>query len=132
MTEFRNLTDLAAYAQDQIERIARMQQDMADYVGEGTSPQGLVRARTGPGGRLLDLHLDPDLLSLRPGEVAEEITAAVAKAQGDYAERTDAIMEPVLGARPSERDGDEIDEGIRRLDALTEDLERLMRRPDLR
>jgi hypothetical protein len=39
MTEIRSLTDLAEYAQDQIDRITRMQQQLNDYVGEGESPR---------------------------------------------------------------------------------------------
>jgi DNA-binding protein YbaB len=132
VTEIRNLTDLAEYAQEQIERISRMQQDIAQYAGEGVSPERLVRAKTGPGGQLLDLHLDPAVMELHPRELTTEITAAITAAQRDYAERTNAIMEPVLGARPSERDDDQIEEGIRKLDALTENLERLMSRPELR
>lgn len=131
MTEIRNLTDLAEYAQDQIERITRMQQEMADYVGEGTSPERLVKARTGPGGQLVDLRLEPDVLRLHPEEAAAEIAAAISTAQRDYADRTNAIMEPVLAARPSQHNADDFDEGIRRLDALTENLERLMSRRDL-
>jgi hypothetical protein len=75
MTEIRSLTDLAEYAQDQIDRITRMQQQLNDYVGEGESPRCLVHARTGPGGRVLDLRLSPDTLRLSPEGTAEEITA---------------------------------------------------------
>jgi DNA-binding protein YbaB len=128
MTEIRNLTDLAEYAQDQVERITRMQQEIADQVGEGTSPRRLVTARTGPGGRVLDLKLDPDALRLPVADASAEITAAITAAQADFAARTDGIMAPVLGARPSEQATDALDAGMARLDALTADLERLTRR----
>jgi DNA-binding protein YbaB len=131
VTEIRNLDDLAAYAQDQVERIARMQQQLADYEGEGESPGRLVRARTGPGGRLVDLRLDPDVLRMSPDAAAEEITAAVTAAQRDYAGRADDIMAPVLAMRPGEETADLLDRGMRRLDALTDDLERLSRRHGL-
>lgn len=128
MTEIRNLTDLAEYAQDQIDRITRMQGDLADYQGAGESPQRLVRARTGPGGSLLDLTLTPDLMRLSPGDAAAEISAAITAAQQDYASRADAIITPVLGMRPSEQSTDAFDQGMRRLDALTADLDRLIQR----
>jgi DNA-binding protein YbaB len=127
VTEIRNLDDLAAYAQDQVERITRMQQQLAEYEGEGESPGRLVRARTGPGGRLVDLRLDPDVLRMSPEGAAGEITAAVTAAQRDYASRADDIMAPVLAMRPSEETADLLDRGMRRLDALTDDLERLAR-----
>ncbi len=129
MPEIRDFHDLAAYAQEQLERISRMQADMRDAEGEGTSPQRYVRARTGPGGRVLDLRLDPDLLSRPLDEVTDEIVAAIGAAQADYATRADAIMAPILEARTSDST---LDDGIRRLDDLTDDLDRLMRRPDLR
>jgi DNA-binding protein YbaB len=132
MTEIRNLTDLAEYAQDQIDRITRMQRDLADHEGEGESPRGLVRARTGPGGALRDLHLTPDVLRLSPDEASAEITAAITAAQQDYATRADAIMQPVLGMKPSEQSTDVFDAGMQRLDALTADLDRLVQRRDNR
>ena len=132
MTEIRNLTDLAEYAQEQIERVTRMQQEISEYAGEGTSPERYVRAKTGPGGQLLDLQLDSAAMGLHPRELTAEITAAIRAAQNDYAERTNKIMEPVLGARPSEQNVDAIEDGIRKLDELGETLDRLMRRPEMR
>jgi DNA-binding protein YbaB len=131
VTEIRTLTDLAAYAQDQIERLTRMQQDLAECVGEGESPGGLVSARSGPGGRLLDLRLDPETMQLSTEDAAAEITAAVIAAQSDYAARADDIMQPVLALRPSEQATDELNRGMRRLDELTADLERLAARAGL-
>ena len=128
MPEIRDFTDLAAYAQEQLERISKMQSDMADAAGQGVSPQRYARARTGPGGRVLELRLDPDASSLPVAELADEIVAAISAAQADFATQTDAIMAPLLESRPS----DTFDDGVRRLDALTDDLDRLMRRPDLR
>jgi hypothetical protein len=129
--EIQNLTDLAAYAQDQVERIARMQQDLAEVVGEGESPRRLARARTGPGGRLLDLHLSPDAMRLPAEDAAAEIAAAILAAQTDFAGRADDIIQPVLAMRPSEQATDALDQGMRRLDELTADLERLGRRSGL-
>jgi DNA-binding protein YbaB len=131
VTEIRNLDDLAAYAQDQVDRITRMQRQLEEYVGDGESPRRLVRARTGPGGRLIELRLDPDVLRLSPEGAAEEIAAAVTAAQRDYAGRADDIMAPVLAMRPGEETADLLDQGMRRLDALTDDLERLARRHGL-
>lgn len=131
MTEIRNLTELAEYAHDQIERITRMQQQLNDYIGEAESPRRLVRARTGPGGQLVDLHLTPDVLHLSPDGAAAEITAAITAAQRDYATRADDIMAPVLAMRPSEHSTDALDRGMQRLDQLTADLERLAARRDL-
>jgi DNA-binding protein YbaB len=131
MPEIRSLTDLAEYAQDQLDRIARMQRELADYAGEGESPRRLVHARTGPGGGLLDLRLDPDVLQLSTDGATQEITAAIVAAQRDYATRADEIMAPILAARPSEESTAAIEQGVQRLDALTADLERLAHRHGL-
>jgi DNA-binding protein YbaB len=125
------LTDLAAYAQEQVERLTRMQEDLAACAGDGASPGGLVSARTGPGGRLIDLHLDPALLDLSTEDAAAEITAAVTAAQSDYAARAGDILQPVLAVRPSEQSTEVFDRGMRRLDELAADLERLAARHDL-
>jgi DNA-binding protein YbaB len=119
------LTDLAEYAHNQIERIGRMQHDLAEYVGQGQSPRGYVRAQTGPGGALQDLRIEPDALRLPADDVAAEVSAAVGAAQRDYAHRADEIMTPVLGMRPSEQTADALEAGMSRLDSLTADLERL-------
>jgi len=108
-----------------------MQQQLNDYVGEGESPRRHVRARTGPGGRLVDLHITQDALRLTAEDLTSEVAAAITAAQGDYATRTDDIMAPLLAMRPSERAADAFDQGLQRLDALTVDLERLAQRRDL-
>lgn len=131
MPEIRSLTDLAEYAHDQIDRIERMQRDLADYAGEGGSPRGHVRARTGPGGQLLDLHIESGALRLPADEVAAEVSAAITEAQRAYARRADEIIAPVLGMRPSEQAVDALEHGMSRLDALTADLERLAQRRGL-
>lgn len=131
MTQIRNLNDLAEYAQDQIERITRMQQQLNDSVGEAESPRRYVRARTGPGGKLQDLNIAPEALRLAADELADEVTHAVTAAQADYAARADDIMQPVLAMRPSEQTVEALDHGMQRLDALTADLERLARSRNL-
>jgi hypothetical protein len=131
MTEIRNLTELAEYAQGQIERITRMHQQLNDYVGEAESPRRHVRARTGPGGKLLGLQITPNALRLTAGDLTTEVAAAITAAQADYATRTDDIMAPLLAMRPSEQAAAALDQGLERLDALTDDLERLAQRRDL-
>lgn len=131
MTHIRSLDDLAEYAHDQVQRITRMQQQLNDYVGEAGSPRRYVQARTGPGGRLLDLHIAPEALRLPADDLTAEITHAITAAQADYASRADDIMQPVLAMRPSEQSIDALDHGMQRLDALTADLERLAQRRNL-
>jgi DNA-binding protein YbaB len=129
--DIRSLEELAEYVQRQVEQIQRMQSDVAAQYGEGVSPREYVRARTGPGGALQELRIDPTALRLPVAEVEAEVVAAVSAAQRQFAERADAIMAPVLGMRPSERTVDAFEDGMRRLDGLTADLERLARRRGL-
>lgn len=131
MTEIRNLNDLAEYAHSQLERLQQMQRDLAEQVGEGRSPRGHVHARTGAGGALLDLHIEPGALRLSPGDIAGEITSAVTAAQHDYTRHAEDIMAPVLAMRPSEHTTHSLEQQMDRLDTLTTDLERLGQRRNL-
>ncbi|WP_329106434.1 YbaB/EbfC family nucleoid-associated protein [Micromonospora sp. NBC_01699] len=131
MPDIRNLDDLAEYAHQQVARIQRMQEDLADQYGTGESPRGYVRARTGPGGALQELRIDPGALRLSAEDVAAEVTAAIGAAQREYADRANEIITPVLAAAPSKDSLDDLDAGMRRLDGLMDDLDRLARRRGL-
>jgi hypothetical protein len=91
----------------------------------------MVRARTGPGGKLLGLRIDPEALRLSAEQVTAEVAAAISAAQKDYARHADEIMAPVLGMRPSEQSVADIERGLGQLDVLAEDMERLARNHDL-
>ncbi|MGW4464672.1 YbaB/EbfC family nucleoid-associated protein [Micromonospora sp. NBC_01796] len=131
MPDIRNLEDLAEYAHQQVARIQRMQDDLADQYGTGESPRGYVRARTGPGGAIQELRIDPGALRLSAEDVAAEVTAAIGEAQREYNGRANEIIAPVLAAAPSEDSLGRLDEGMRRLDGLMDDLDRVARRRDL-
>jgi DNA-binding protein YbaB len=94
-----DLDALAANAQRQVERIARMQAGLAEATAAGASRSGRVRARTGPGGGVLGLHIEPAAMRLSPEELATEITEAITAAQRSYGMLADEIMAPVLGIR---------------------------------
>ncbi len=130
MPELNDLDDLVAYAQGQVERIQRMQDELGTASAEATSRGGYVRARTGAGGALLDLRIEPAARQLSTHELAAEVTDAVGAAQARYAELADTIMAPVLGLRPSEESVAALEGGMSRLDALADDLDRLARRYD--
>lgn len=127
MAEIHSIEGLAEYAHQQIERIERMQQELAAQTGTGTSSQGLVKASTGPSGILRDLEINPDALRLTPAELTDEIKSAIMAAQKDYAVKADDIMGPILGVRPSEDSQQALDAGLSRLDELSADLDRLAR-----
>jgi YbaB/EbfC DNA-binding family len=114
VTEIRNLDDLAEYGQP-----------------GATSPRGYVRARTGPGGQLKDLRIDPNALRLTAEELEAEVVTAITAAQNQYAKRSDDIMAPVLGMRPSEQATAQLEDGMAKLDALAAELDRIARQRDL-
>lgn len=130
MPEIRSLEDLAEYAHQQVERIQRMQVDLAAQYGTGESPRGLVRARTGPGGSVQELRIDPAAAKVPLDDLAAEVVAAIGAAQREYARRADDIMAPVLDLRPSERAAESLEAGLRRLDTLADEVDRLARRRD--
>jgi DNA-binding protein YbaB len=123
-----DLTDLADYAHRQVERIERMQADLAEATAEGESRSGRVHARTGPGGGVLGLRIEPVAMALSPVELAAEVTEAIAAAQRSYGAMADEIMAPVLGIRPGEANTSVIEEGQRRLAALESTMDDLDRR----
>jgi DNA-binding protein YbaB len=125
------MEDLAEYAHQQVARIQRMQDDLADQFGTGESPRGYVRARTGPGGGLQELRIDPAALRLSAEDVAAEVTAAITAAQREYADRANEIIAPVLALPPSEESLGNLEAGMRRLDGLVDDLDRMARRRGL-
>jgi DNA-binding protein YbaB len=127
MAEIHSVESLADYAYQQIERIQRMERDLAEQVGEGTSRQGHVKAKTGPAGVLKDLKIEPAAMRLSPEELETEVRSAIAEAQSDFARRADDIMGPILHVRPSEQANAAIEAGMRRLDELSANLDRLAR-----
>jgi DNA-binding protein YbaB len=127
MSEIHSVEGLAEYAHQQIERIERMQRDLTEQTGYGTSQRGLVKARTGPSGMLRDLEIDPEAMRMSPSELALEIKSAITAAQADYGTKADDIMAPILGLRPSEEGQEAIDAGMSRLDELSANLDRVAR-----
>jgi DNA-binding protein YbaB len=127
MSEIHSVGGLAEYAHQQIERIERMQRELAEQTGAGTSPRGLVKALTGPSGMLRDLEIGAEAMRLSPAELAAEIKSAITAAQADYGTKADDIMAPILGVRPSQDAQDALEAGISRLDELSADLDRIAR-----
>lgn len=127
VSELSNLDGLAGYALQQVEKLRQMQERMGELTGEGRSPDGLVVARTGAGGRILDLRIDEAALRSGPASVSDAVTAAVSAAQEAYARQADDLMADGIGVRPSDPDPS-FDRGMARLDELTDQLEDLTRR----
>jgi DNA-binding protein YbaB len=131
VTEIRNFDELAEYAERQVKQLGQMQSELAAGSGEGKSPRGYVRARTGPGGQLQDLRIDPTALRLTAEELEAEVATAIVAAQNQYSARADDIMAPVLGMRPSEQALAQLEEGMAKLDSLAADLDRIARQRGL-
>ncbi|NUT31994.1 MAG: YbaB/EbfC family nucleoid-associated protein [Hamadaea sp.] len=129
MAELRNLDDLANYALAQVDRLRRAQEQLEEISAVGRSQDGLVVARTGAGGRLIELHVANAALRRGADRLSASVTAAVTAAQAAYAQVADDIMSGELGMRPTEGGGD-YDRGLARIDELTDQLEDLVRRLD--
>src|SRR4051812_44379748 len=99
-----------------------MQERMAELTGEGRSADGLVVARTGPGGRILELRIDDAALRLGKARLGADVTAAVSTAQEAYARQADDLLADGLGVRPSDPNPS-FERGMARLDELTDQLE---------
>lgn len=131
MTDLHSLEGIAEYAQQQIEKIERMQRDLADRVGEGRSRDGLVTAKTGIAGGMRELRIEPAALRLSVEELSAEVMSAITAAQADYARGADDVMAPILGMRPSEDATAAFESRLSKLEAIEQDVERLARSRDL-
>jgi DNA-binding protein YbaB len=131
VTDFRDVGELVEYAQRQVERLTQIQTDLASRYAEARSPRGLVHARTGQGGTLRELHIEPAALRLTPDELAAEVTAAITQAQREYAESADEILAPLLAHRPGAESTANVEARMSRLEAIADDLERIARRRGL-
>jgi hypothetical protein len=88
------------------------------------SPGGYVRARTGPGGQVLDLRIDPTGLRLTVEELEAEVVAAITAAQCRYAQE---ISASALGVRTPGQALARLEDGMAKLDALAAELDRTAR-----
>lgn len=131
MADLHSLEGIAEYAQQQIEKIERMQRDLADRFGEGRSREGLVTAKTGVAGGLRDLRIEPSALRLSVEELAAEVMSAITAAQADYARVADDVMAPILGMRPSEDTAAGFESRLSKLEAIEHDIDRLARSRNL-
>ncbi|WP_211240874.1 YbaB/EbfC family nucleoid-associated protein [Hamadaea tsunoensis] len=120
----KNLDDLAAYALHQVERLRALQARLADLSCEGRSPDGLVVARTGAGGRVLDLRLDPRALGGGAERLGRSVRSAITAAQNAYAQEAGKLMATELPPPGDE----EYERGVARIDELTERLNEMTRR----
>lgn len=127
MSGLSNLDGLAGYALQQVEKLRQMQERMGELTGEGRSLNGLVVARTGDGGRILELSIDEAVLRSGTAAVSDAVTAAVSAAQEAYARQADDLMADGMGVRPSDPDPS-FERGMARLDELTDQLEDMTRR----
>lgn len=127
MGELSNLDGLAGYAMQQVEKLRQMQERMGELTGEGRSADGLVVARTGAGGRILELRIDETALRSGSARISADVTAAVSAAQEAYARQADDLMADEMGVRPSDPDSS-FERGIARIDELTDQLEDMTRR----
>jgi DNA-binding protein YbaB len=127
VSEFSNLNGLAGYAMQQVEKLQQMQERMADLSGEGRSADGLVVARTGAAGQILDLRIDEAALRSGAERLTAGVTTAISAAQAAYAAQAEELMADSMGMRPSDPNAS-FDRGMARLDELTGQLEDMTRR----
>ncbi|GGP98247.1 YbaB/EbfC family nucleoid-associated protein [Streptosporangium pseudovulgare] len=83
--------------------LRRMEEELGEITGTGEAAGGLVRAVTGPSGRLLDIVFDPRVMRLDSHELAREVGDAVRRAQEDGERRARELVDGTLG--PAESGG---------------------------
>jgi len=112
-----------------------MEDGLSDLTGEGTAAGEMIRVVTDSAGRLLTLTLNPRVMRLDSQELAEELCAAVQRAQADGERKTRELVGGILGSSASEQlpdrtrfwnDLQEMRESFDR--SMTEQEERVARR----
>ena len=100
-------------AADRLEAIQRMQDQLADLVGEATGPEGRVRVRVTPAGAPLDLAIADEAMRLDAADLAAEILAVLATATAEVGERMRRVLgdvvppeqlDAMMTGRPTESD----------------------------
>ncbi|PUA81265.1 YbaB/EbfC family nucleoid-associated protein [Nocardioides currus] len=92
------LDDLHTHDARQLERIARLQADLAEVYGEGHTAHGRVHVRVNAAGRPTALTLEPTATSLPATELAAAILRAVDQAAGDAAARVASLLGDLVPA----------------------------------
>ena len=75
-----------------------MEEGLSDLTGEGQSAGEMIRAVTDSAGRLLKLTLNPRVMRMDSQELAEELCAAVRRAQADGERKTRELVGGILGS----------------------------------
>lgn len=80
----------------QLEGIARMQQELSTVSGTAEAAQGRVRVRVTPAGMPTELHLTDSAMQLSAAELADQIMEAIAGATATAAAQMRAIVGQVV------------------------------------
>lgn len=94
----RNMNDILRQAQVMQNKIAKLQQDMADKTYEAASGGGMVKAEVSGRQELLKLHIEPAALEGKDAEMLEDlIIAAVNEALRVARESMEREMTAISG-----------------------------------
>jgi DNA-binding protein YbaB len=80
---------------EQLDSFVARRDSVAAIVGEGTSADGLITVRTGPGGMMQDLDIDPKAMRMASQDLRDAILEAARNAAASYQE---AVAEVVPAA----------------------------------
>lgn len=75
-----------------------MEEGLSDLTGEGTAADEMIRVITDSAGRILKLTLNPNVMRMDSQELAEELCAAVQRAQADGERKTRELVGGILGS----------------------------------
>jgi DNA-binding protein YbaB len=71
---------------EQLDSFQARRESVAAIVGEGTAADGLITVRTGPGGVLRDLEIDPKAMRMASQDLRDAILEAARNAATNYQE----------------------------------------------
>ncbi|MQA84681.1 MAG: hypothetical protein GEV03_08685 [Streptosporangiales bacterium] len=91
------LERLRRETESRLERIAEMQEELAEVAGEARSPDRMVWAKVGPNGAPSDLKFEIGALRYEPNQLARIVLQTFQEAAAKAAEQLNDVVRPALG-----------------------------------
>ncbi|GAA3812124.1 hypothetical protein GCM10022226_35980 [Sphaerisporangium flaviroseum] len=88
---------IAQRSQEAVRRLGGVLGELGTLTGEGAAAGGLVGATVDGGGRIQEVTLDPRVMRLDSGSIAEAVTEAVRMAQDDAQRKNQEMLRAAMG-----------------------------------
>jgi DNA-binding protein YbaB len=95
--ELEDFERVAQRSKEAVQRLNGVMEELGAVTGEGAAAGGLVGAVVDGGGRMQQVTLDPRIMRLDSGSIAEAVTEAVRMAQDDAQRKNEELLRTAMG-----------------------------------